>query len=408
VTKLRSDKLDLTLLAEQLETIKRIRPDGDVQFEGFLIDELRSVLLTAIEFREAIPEAERAGIITRSIFAAARAGQLTAARLKSAIARGESEYLALPLKPLHVYTTLALGWPFVRRTSRLSTAAVSLLHHRPRLVTNALRSDDPGAPPLDEQALTRFQPVRIRLRARTAYEAVERATENLDFLRGLWNWRLNRRLIARIGTQRTPINQILIGPHFTVHHPTGRFAHSEWWFEPAYTTPAQLKSLHTEWPAIHSEEVRVRRLIRRIPYGDDLRRAFVRYARALDPSDHEAAMLRLWGLLEYLTGTTDARYEKLIDRCVFVFPDRRYARLILEHLRAQRNDLVHSAVSSESWESLAFQLKRFVEALFTVHLGIGRHFESLSAACAFFDLPTDPATLRQRMKVLRLCLRFRR
>jgi hypothetical protein len=64
----------------------------------------------------------------------------------------------------------------------------------------------------------------------------------------------------------------------------------------------------------------VREELGRIPYRRDLEAALRRYARALDRRDWDTSFVRLWGLLETLTGRLG--YEKLEKRALLMMPER--------------------------------------------------------------------------------------
>jgi hypothetical protein len=127
----------------------------------------------------------------------------------------------------------------------------------------------------------------------------------------------------------------------------------------------------------------------------------------LDIPDFESSYLKLWSVLEFLTGTVNGRNEDLIRRCTFFFNERDLARQVLEHLRDRRNAHIHAGTESYQLESLVFQLKRFVERLLVFHLRNGKNFLSIADAGNYLDLPTDPDTLRQRIARSKMALRFR-
>ncbi|MGH7581636.1 MAG: hypothetical protein ACREL5_00250 [Gemmatimonadales bacterium] len=399
--------INLDLITQELQNAKRLRPDGETSFDSFGLDEMKSVLDTAFVFRERLSELTRYDIITKAIFQTARTGDITGRRLTWALNSAERDHLAKPFQTFHVYTSLTTKRPHASRTSDVAGTRVSLLSSLPNRVYDVLAAWNTTVLPDKERALNEYQPVRIRLSSRTPFDAIDRATATLDYLRGVWNWEINHSILSRSGAESEPVNAIRPGPFLTVHDRFGRPAAGSHWFENAYVHPKQFDSLHGRWTGLTNAERKVRLALRHIRYADELRQFLGRYARALDYGDPEVALLKLWSLLEGLTGDVRGRSDAVVDRCAYVFEDQLYARMILKHIREQRNYHVHGAGTENYCDAYVWQLKRFVEALLPIHLGLGKHFASVSDACSFFDLPTSIEGLEKRMRLLRLAIRFR-
>ena len=117
-----------------------------------------------------------------------------------------------------------------------------------------------------------FAVVRVRVNARTVAEAFEKASTSLDFIRGAWNFSLNRGLWEQGTTDSTqPVNQVLPGPVHTLHNPDGSKATEMFWFEPFFEQPAIVKRVGSEWARVKKEESLIRSTIRNSSLGDALR-----------------------------------------------------------------------------------------------------------------------------------------
>ena len=57
-----------------------------------------------------------------------------------------------------------------------------------------------------------------------------------------------------------------------------------------------------QWSEVQKKANTLLTRLRSIKYGADLEIAIVRYTRALDGTDYDASLSRLWSVLEYLTG----------------------------------------------------------------------------------------------------------
>jgi hypothetical protein len=152
----------------------------------------------------------------------------------------------------------------------------------------------------------------------------------------------------------------------------------------------------------------VQQRIPRIQYREELERAFVHYGRALDATDMESAFLKLWSILEFISGAGGERYDTMLGRAAFLFQPDKVTSYVLEHLRYQRNEIAHLGTPQQELRSLVFQLKLFVEQMLAFHLSMGRHFESLDEAGRFMDLHQAAGALRRRVELIEKALKFRR
>lgn len=402
---------ELDTLITEVEKTRTLDSNGCCTFRGFLEDELEAVLRSYTEFNTDVPDIEVGRIIQSAVFGTGKEGPLTRASIEIAMKRLESEFLARPSRQLVMATSLSIDprTP-LGRVVRIDGCTVSI---SPQLPT---RFEIPRGSPLDvllsEHKTLRipqnFLSVRVALRARSPDAAVQRAWEALDLLRGIWNLSVNRVIIARFRSgERSPINAIRPGPVHTVHSPNGDLvAVDGYWYEPLFDRRERSSDLRQKWNVVLREELAVRRMLKRSRYSGDLKIAIRRYARALDSVDYETSFLRLWALLEYLTNTTTPSYDATIKRVLFAQRDRVLGASILEHLRYQRNRVVHSSARGDHYEALIFQLKRYVEELLILHLRRRGEFSSRGTFAQFLDEPRDPATLKEQIARKRKALRY--
>ncbi len=148
--------------------------------------------------------------------------------------------------------------------------------------------------------------------------------------------------------------------------------------------------------------------LHRSAYEPDLIIATLRYVRALDSRDWNDAFLRLWAVLEFLTGTKGESYKVTIRRAAFIFTQADYSYQILSYLMEYRNSSVHVHGGSESdeVEALLYLLKHYVEGLLNFHVRGRFRFESMADASEFMDLPNSEPLLDERIKRLKLAKKF--
>ena len=223
--------------------------------------------------------------------------------------------------------------------------------------------------------------------------AAQRALDSLDLVRGIWNLFLTPAFRLTLKGAGGPLNRILLGPIRTIHHRDGSPASPVYWFDPSWSTPVKPISIGSKISQLKSFEQDIRHRLKGHPYRKNLEIAIRRYARALDHRDHHLSVTELWALLEYLTGTTKARYDDTIRRTAFVFRLADRQKIHLEHLRRWRNRIVHSAQGSSHAELLAQQCKHSVEALLRFHLFVKHGCGSLHEAGNLLAMTTDTAAV---------------
>ncbi len=139
-----------------------------------------------------------------------------------------------------------------------------------------------------------FTKVRVAVKSRTDFDAYEAAINSLDYLRGIWNFAINRTISWRYHAGPVkPVNSICLGPVHTLHLHTGNPASETYWYEAVYPPWVEARPVK-KWQEIKIDTSRIRSLIARHPYGEFLRQTFIRYARSLDSNDHESSFLKFW------------------------------------------------------------------------------------------------------------------
>ncbi len=164
-----------------------------------------------------------------------------------------------------------------------------------------------------------------------------------------------------------------------------------------------------EWPQIDKRTSQILSRLRSVPYRRDLERALVFYVRSLDTRDAGNSFGNLWSVLELVTDSVGT-YDQLVRRACFLYSDadRPFMRLVLEHLRDVRNDLVHEQGIKSNIDSYLQQLKSITEVLIRFHLMRGREYPSLALAAEFLDTPIDRRSLERRLRDYRRVLRKRK
>jgi hypothetical protein len=248
----------------------------------------------------------------------------------------------------------------------------------------------------------------ISTRGRSVHEAAARALDALDLRRAIWNFSLNRQQWKRDTLERRPpVNRVIPGPVHSLHHPDGSLASEIDWYEHDYVEPIPREKSQERWKRAEREDGTIRKGLAASAYRDKMEGFLKRYTRALDTREWEAAFVRLWGLLEEMTGTkaTDD-HQVTVSRAAFPYAaqERDLHEQVLRHLKNYRHGSVHAGEDSEAIETYLYQLKRYVEGLMEFHLMShlirDPGFGSFDEAIRFLSQPADPREAQKKISDL--------
>jgi hypothetical protein len=355
------------------------------------------ILTGCIAFVKEVPESKRVQITRNAVIEAKKAGGLTAAAVLTTVDAAQREFLRLPSQRFVLLTAASIRYGDHLRPVRFAGASVSFMRRRPARFPipsgGSLRVRDDTPPD--------YSYIKSYVSARDPRHAATLAFDNADTLRAIWNLILNARIASRVsgGTEGfKPVNAILPGPIHTLHFPNGSLAlEGQWWYT---LLPRRIlaKNLAPQFGAIKSQEAFIRKQVRRCSFGAKLLDLILRYGRALDEPDLYNALLRLWAVLEDLTGTPKGSYDVLVRRASFLWRDHKHARLVLDYLREHRNQIVHAGSQPTEVERLIYELKTMVEVTLWFLIHRASEFERAEDFWSLLDLPPEIGVLRRRAR----------
>ena len=400
-------KEKLHIILNMLQKRTKIQANGAVAFESSMYQSVISILLTWLEFSDAIPEADRRGMIVEALSACAKQGGLVPDKFIADLNVRELAFKRRIPTEYVLATTLSVKSIDLLQSDSLAQDKVTLYRTFPDSFDRSYFNLHPNQFPY-EPTPPGFSAVSIRVKARSPDAAFELALDRLDCLRGIWNYSINsnRLTSSSSGPQQQPINMVRLGPVHTLHSENGGLVKDGIWTEPLYSNLGVPTDLHATRAGFRGRVKGIRRLMAASTYRQTLEMVFIKYVRAFDQADYDASYLKLWSLLEYMTGN-DSKYDLTIKKCSFIFDDIKFTRIVLEHLRDQRNKTVHTGTGAANKEWVLFQLKYYVEHLMRFHLGARRNFQNLSDAVEFLDLSPDPNQLRKTIQRCRRGIKLR-
>lgn len=397
-----------SFIIQHLDSILGVNEKGEVTLGfGTELNTAIDILTRCVEFSAAVVDVQRRSIVRRAVIDSKKTGDCSAKAILHEIEKGQRTYLRRRIGRFVLLTSASFHHVEKLYPIRLNGSALTFTRYRPM----GYPLPDGGSITVTDNTPRDYSYVKVHVSARDPYEAAELGFRRMDFLRAIWNLFFNFKSGFRLsfGSEgQKPVNRILPGPFHTLHFPDGKLAlEGQWWYTPLIKG-ASPERIGQHYNALREFERLVRKRIARCIFHDQLVEFLIRYVRALDESDLTTSFLRLWALLEEITGTSKTSYDVTVRRASFVFDNPQYSRILLEYLRDQRNRIVHKGSQVDDAERLTYELKRFVEALLRFLLSQSNRFANLQAFYSLLDLPPDAKLLRARIRQHELAYRLHR
>lgn len=406
-----SKENDVDLIVHELEQMRIKSPDKKSFSNGwFGFDQLIDLLVVKSHFPNDVSDIDRRLICRRSAFKQAAKGEIKSNGLRGEIARGIEAFKKEKPKTFVLATSFGIrNWKSVKKFKdrgveiRISDNLPDqfIRDHAPQDILQRINQ---------KPFYSRFASVTVKVSARSEWEAYRRATESTSFLRGMWNFSLNRNVINGFTSDETkPINVILPGPLTTLHYPDGTPATTIYWYDPFFDEKIDpFDASSDKWHRVLKEERQIRaRLKVNLTFTDNIVQCFSRYCDANDNRDHQNTFLRLWSLLECLTGNPK-NYDDVIDRISFLYADPvQLDRMLLKSFRETRNQMVHHGVSNSEWRSMSIGLHRYVCEALLFSIRAANRFENFDELTSFLSLPRNPQILDKEIELRKFARRFK-
>jgi flagellar hook protein FlgE len=397
---------DPSVILKKFEEI-RIAKEDTVSFAGFEYQHYITVLKSMIYIDNDIPLETAQGLIVNAFHNAAKNKELTSSRVLAEINKTINTHLALPNKKIRLVTTLNIHSNNILPRIQINDCYFSFYNHLPPKYSQARNEviDSVSSWLIDkDDPFSCF--VVAMVYARTENEAAIKILDALDLLRGIWNLHINKEIVISMGGRKKPINQVTTGALHTLHNDDGTKASTLYWYDPEpFKNHAKVDFSKNSYKTLTFTKT-VRKKLTTSQYRTDIETAIIRYVRALDSQDYNASFLKLWAVLEYLTGTLRDNYDKTIKRTSFHHIESAYHKQVLEHLRQYRNHSVHTGSSQHDIDVHTYQLKGYVEQLLRFHLVNQFKFVDLAEAGRFMDLPPDINALKEKISFLKSGIKY--
>ncbi len=258
----RTDGFDATVVASELAKGVSPLPTGGLRLSGnALFGDPLILLETGVQFLVPVSDMDRSRIIKSALEAALRDSSYGPSVLIREINKATRDF-DRSAKTDYVVTT-GLSFRHFENLSRIESSELRIYvrQHFPRhLAKNRekaklrSRKDVRGDYP-EEVPLKKYAAAWIHVRGRSPAEAMDRALEALDLRRGMWNFALNRGRGATFpAPSRGPINEVLAGPLYSLHHRDGSLATEYDWYDPDYSEPRLSRRAPEKWDQVRQDE----------------------------------------------------------------------------------------------------------------------------------------------------------
>ncbi|MCK5451716.1 MAG: hypothetical protein KAI70_08120, partial [Candidatus Omnitrophica bacterium] len=338
----------------------------EVKFDGNGFDGLRDILINNLKFDDNVPYDKKIYFLTYALFEAAKKNIFDQGAINEFIKKHETTFLLSKKKKYILLTSLSVKYGQYLSRIKVNDVTISFLKNRPKNFDIVKNVKDVLEKILNVETPSYYTYVKVSVPARCQEEAYEKAFANLDFIRGIWNFTLNLNKGLRTSTLKTnPVNNLVYGPVHTLHNEKGEMYPNCWGWQPEHSPDMQLADINSDYKIMKQNEESIRKeLNRKNPYTAFLKRAIIRYVRALDDPLMTTAFIKLWSVLEYLTITGFSSYEITIDRASKIFKDKKYCKYILNALKRKRNNIIHNGDVFDTAEQDLYRLMTYVNLIF--------------------------------------------
>lgn len=399
----KSPRFKPSVLLDRIASIRTVSPEGGVSFSGSELQDCLPAIHSMLFFPDVATDIDTANLVWRAI--GKMRNELNTANFLKSINEELSERLATSEQTYFLLTSLSIDHRDIPKKLKLFdtelTFTATSYPNRFKSRDVLLRSQNISV----QQEPDTYCRVVVKVKAKTASAAVNRALRALDLQRAIWCLMGNPQMQLLLGSTRPkPINVVRLGSRHTLHYESGAPAEDGLWYEPGYI---EAPIFQLRKPEIVKSNTRFahRELLACI-YSEKIISSLLKYVRALDEAEANTSYLRLWGALEALVTPGVADYDRLVSRCAFLFQDIDFHRQLLEHLREYRNVNVHAGVESERARTHCYQLQLYFVNLIWFHLSNTNCFKTLDEANNFLDLPSSKLDLERRLKMTKKALKF--
>lgn len=239
--------------------------------------------------------------------------------------------------------------------------------------------------------------VKVKTAGRDVHEAVDKALNSLNQLRGLWTLgsTYNKVTLTLGSIPDQPVGNIRLGPVHVLYREDSSLVDDFFWYEPSYVEVRKIFDPEN-WGNLEEYRKKALRCIEKSPYKMEAKHLLMRYATALDFQDFNVSFMQLWGILEKMTDTVAGRYDETIRRAVSFCKNPKIEEEKLHSMRLRRNQYVHASKGIGESDQMVYMMKSYVDPHLNRLLLNTFRMDSISDYGNFLSLPRKLDTLKKR------------
>lgn len=394
----KNQNLDPNVILLKLDSIKTVTPDNKIFYVGDEYHECMISLQSMISFKEKFEILNKDTILSKAISNIAIQGDLNKDSVIKEINNIIKQELSTKEIKYHILTTISLRKPYPFKTLELENCKIRIIDDF--FPKKYLSRNNTIQKYEKERIQDGYAKVIISLKARSPRTAMTNAISLLDLQRSILCLLANYSS-ELMGDNWKPINRVRLGKYHTIHKDNGKILDDLIWYEPNYVHSMLCFNQNNNIFIKNYQFIQSK--IESCDYKDVIKEALLRFVRALDERDQNVAIIKLWGALETLIKSDYNNSDAIVRRCSFLFyPENKYHKQMLEHIREYRNANVHAGDSNDHSKKICFQLQFYFRNLIFFHIHNYYKFSSLDEANSFLDLSTDKSKLEiEKLKIER-------
>ncbi|MCP4748798.1 MAG: hypothetical protein GY874_22105 [Desulfobacteraceae bacterium] len=363
------------------------------------IEDYQDILVLNARFNSDVPNKMQTEIVRKSIFTACDMGKSHSGVISEKIKSLEKDYLHKPKNTYCLLKTISILYGSFLKKVSINNATITFHKRKPKYFENE-DADKMACSIVGSEILKNFTYVKVRVSARCENKAIETAATEFDFIRGIWNFTINKKFGIRKTLSGLPmrINKIVCGPCCTVHKNDGSRESGSFWHDTNISREFRILDIQKEYDFCKKDEVCIRKKSKHHSMGFFIKKIFIRYASSLDDENMTNTFIRLWSLLELVTKTENANYSITIQRASLIFIDKQTVKITLNNLRNKRNDIIHSGRNFDSSEQDSYSLLSIINSIILFLLDNINSFKNIKKYEAFLSLPLNKKEMEHQQK----------
>lgn len=349
---------DLQVILDEVFSLVSLNSDELLTYKNFYVSEYFRLLENVVNFPKSAVHISKAKSIRNSIRACLKKQVASEEDFLVALKDDLKTQLAVPEQIYYLLTSINLDCQDIGKQWQLFDCEIELLPNgfhkkftgRSDVLKKINRESDKDVSPFGSCRM------EVKVKSRSKTEAIQRGLKAVNFLRGLMCIELNSSSLIAGETYR-PINKVRLGRYHTLHDEDGDALDDPIYYEPKFISASKVKP---KSPVIFEKNLRFyTENISESPDSPKIEQAILRYVDALDESDNNVAVTKLWSVLETLIVAEQSNCVLMPKRIAALYNNCGLTKQMVLHIKDYRNTLVHTGTEDDNSIYRAYRLQEY-------------------------------------------------